>query len=533
MPTSTPSTPTAPRRVPVLGDRYAVVRRIGKGGAAGVYLVFDRNLQQWRAAKVLHRRHIDQDELRMRFLREARTMARLDHPNVVRVLDVVDQVQPFMVMEYVEGGCVLDWLRIHGPMPPFMAVKVLIDVCKALGATHEFHIVHRDVKPHNILVTLQGGCKLTDYGIAKIARDDVGLTVDYDRTAEGASMGTDAFMSPEQRQDASKVDERADVYSVGATLYTLCTRKAAVDLCMWADDHPKLEPVPEVLREILLKACHRIPAERYETVGALEEALGAVLWSLPSVPANAPALVMPLPEVPVEPPETIEGDTARELADLWLDEVDTNHPVAIDEATFGSMNGASSLAGSQASEPAGPPPDDLDLSPPDGAFAPIAGIIGAAVLVGCVLLGTAVAAGAGSQQVGEAERLYRDAEAHYLEALVEEPALVERLVSSGAKEPRLANAFNAFRASVDEGAEGSRIVLGEQYYQAVQFGWDQISETEERPSLSAIKKARSAWLERCVDWGHVSESEAGAVAVGVGWARRPGPELLGDGGICR
>ncbi|MEM6929605.1 MAG: serine/threonine-protein kinase, partial [Myxococcota bacterium] len=523
MPSSSTSTPSTPRRVPVLGDRYAVVRRIGKGGAAGVYLVFDQSLQQWRAAKVLHRRHVEQDELRMRFLREARTMARLDHTNVVRVLDVVDQIQPFMIMEYIEGGCVLDWLRIHGPMPPFMAVKVLIDVCKALGATHASRIVHRDVKPHNILVTLKGVCKLTDYGIAKIAPEDAGLAVDYDRTAEGASMGTDAFMSPEQRQDASKVDERADVYSVGATLYTLCTRKAAVDLCMWAEDHPKLEPVPDVLRAILLKACHRVPAERYANVGELEEALSAVLWSLPSVPATAPTLVMPLPEVPARPPETIDSDTARELSDLWLDEVDTNHNVAIDEATFGSMNGQSSLAGSQPSEELSEPEDLSPATESDNGFAPIAGLIAGAVVIGCLALGTAVAAGAGAQQVSVAAHQYRDAEADYIESLTADLGLVEKLVTAGAQRERLENAWGALQAGLDS---PGRVSLAVQYTSALKWGWDQVP-SGEGPSLDVIRERHQVWRSKCNDWNAVAQTETGSVAVALGWASAPGEELVG------
>jgi len=525
MPSSSTTTPSAPRRVPVLGDRYAVVRRIGKGGAAGVYLVYDKNLHQWRAAKVLHRRHVESDELRMRFLREARTMARLDHPNVVRVLDVVDQIQRFMIMEYVEGGCVLDWLRDNGAMPSFMAVKVLIDVCKALGETHTNGIIHRDVKPHNVLVTLQGACKLTDYGIAKIAPGDAGPEVDYDRTAEGASMGTDAFMSPEQRKDASKVDERADIYSVGATLYTLCTRKAAVDLCMWSSDHPKLEPVPEVLREILLKACHRVPAERYATVQELEEALSGVLWSLPSVPANSPSLVVPLEAVPARLPETIDGEVVTELADLWLDQVDTSHDRPIDEATFGSVNGASSLAGGQPE----PPPADLEPSVPE-AGSPIAAVIAMAVIVVCLVLGTAVAAGAGALQVHDAARAYAEAEAAYLDALMERPELASRLVELGAVHEELLPSWERLQAATDD---PTRIRRAVEYQEALRTGFDQVPESAAPPSLDAIVAARTRLKAACAAWRQASETEVGSVAVSVNFVDGPGDELIGEDGICR
>ncbi|MEN0066098.1 MAG: protein kinase [Myxococcota bacterium] len=531
MPTSITTPPTGPRRVPVLGDRYAVIRRIGKGGAAGVYLVFDQNLEQWRAAKVLHRRHIEQNELRMRFLREARTMARLDDPHVVRVLDVVDQSQPFMVMEYIEGGCVLDWLRVHGPMPPFMAVKVLIDVCKALAATHSKRIIHRDVKPHNVLVTLQGACKLTDYGIAKIAPEDAGFAVDYDKTAEGASMGTDAFMSPEQRQDASKVDERADIYSVGATLYTLCTRKAAVDLCMWPANHPKLEPVPEVLREVLLKACHRVPDERYASMEAMEEALSAVLWSLPSVPASAPSIVMPLPDVPSIPPTTVDGDEARELADIWLDQVSTGHGVPIDEATFGSMQPAVSSLSGGASQPAAQdePAEDIDPGENDVAFAPIAAVIAGSVVVGCVLLGTAVAAGTGAQQVDGAARAYHEAEAAYIASLEADPNLVDDMIAAGAVAGRLENARDALASAESY----SKISAAELFYDAVHTGWNQIAESKTRPSLDDMRQLRIDWLDACDAWRASTGSEVGSVAISVGWAQGPGEHLVGERGVCR
>ncbi|HHO50286.1 MAG TPA: serine/threonine protein kinase, partial [Deltaproteobacteria bacterium] len=304
--------------LPMLGDRYVVTRRIGKGGAAGVYLVFDRNLARWCAAKVLHRRFTEEEELRRRFLREARTMARLDHPNIVRLLDVADIDQPYMIMEYMEGGCVLEWLRYNGPMPPTMATSVMIEVCRALAATHAEHIVHRDIKPHNILVTGRGVCKLTDFGIAKFDPNDPGLEWDYDRTAEGATMGTDAFMSPEQRRDASTVTPLADVYSAGATLYTLCSRKAAVDLCMLDVDHPKLERLPSVLRPVVLRACHRSPEARYPTAEALEAALLEIQALLPPIPEGCPPLVQPSPPLPRGPARMLDPEQEGELADLLL-----------------------------------------------------------------------------------------------------------------------------------------------------------------------------------------------------------------------
>ena len=301
---------------PVLGGRYVVVRRIGEGGAAGVYLVYDRFLHQWRAAKVLLRKHVDHDELRWRFLREARMMARLDDPHVVRIYDVADVEQPYLVMEYVSGGCVVDWVRAHGPMPAFAGTKLVTDLCRGLAAIHASGIVHRDIKPHNLLVTARGECKVTDFGIAKLDSSELGIEEDRHTTVEGTAMGSDAFMAPEQRRDAGSVDFRADIYSAGATLYAICTRKAMVDLFMLREGDAPLEDLPEPLRPVLLTACHRDPAHRYASAEEMAKALQAATWQLPAVPAESPSLAQPGPTIFARPPAHLESPWVDELVDL-------------------------------------------------------------------------------------------------------------------------------------------------------------------------------------------------------------------------
>jgi len=299
----------------VLAGRYAVHDQLGRGGASGVYLVHDRNLARWRAAKVLHRRFASNDDLRARFLREARTLARLDHPNIVRVFDVVDSDEtPFMVMEFVSGGCVFDWVMEHGPMPPVMAVQVTLDVCRALAYTHETGVVHRDVKPQNVLVSRDGVGKLIDFGIAKLSPTDPARGIDDQWTDAGTSMGTDSFMAPEQRDDASTVDFRADIYATGAMLFALATRRSAAQLWTLSRHPERLEQLPASLREIVLRATSRDPVERYPSAAALEFALRDAQWDLPTA-NDAPQLVRRNPS----PPDTPSGSISPAFTRRWDD----------------------------------------------------------------------------------------------------------------------------------------------------------------------------------------------------------------------
>ncbi len=317
---------------PILGGRYVIVSRLGRGGAAGVYLAFDRTLGTWRAAKVLHARHAGDPELRARFLDEARTMARIDHPNVVRTVDVASAAVPYMIMEYVSGGCLIDWLRSHGPMPPVMVAQAMVDVCRALAATHQAGVVHRDVKPHNVLAASTGQCKLTDYGIAKVDEQVRPVQREGNVTQIGAVMGSTPFMAPEQRLDASSVDVRADVYGVGATMFALCTRRAVVDLWTLPEDDPQLAEIPAPLREVLCTSCAQDPNDRYGSAIELEQALNRVRLRLDPVPVGIPDLAAPAPPLPLRPTPQLDREVVATLVDLTATtdrsaEVDTPMPL--------------------------------------------------------------------------------------------------------------------------------------------------------------------------------------------------------------
>jgi len=269
------------------GDRYELVGVLGEGGMATVYSAIDTETAEWCAIKVLHPKFLGKQKVRSRFATEAQAMKRLRHRNVIHVFDVcTDNAHPYFAMELARGGCVVEWLATFGPMPPRMAVDVVIQVCKGLGAAHRQGVIHRDVKPHNILVNRRGVCKITDFGIARLDDDQASLT----RT--GSVMGTLGYIAPEQRANAKDVDERSDVYSVGATLYTMLTGRTTMDL-FFADQEPEMmRGVPEALCPLILKATRYRREERHPSTRALAKELYHVKPELPEDPEDTPSLVM-------------------------------------------------------------------------------------------------------------------------------------------------------------------------------------------------------------------------------------------------
>lgn len=276
---------SAPPRATPRSDRYQVVEKLGEGGMAVVYRAVDNTQRRWCALKVLHPEYRDNEVVRQRFEAEGRAMSRLRHRNLIEVWDVqVEADPPFFAMELATGGSVNDWVQQHGAMPPRMAVDILIQMCKALRVAHDEGLVHRDVKPQNILVTRRGVCKLTDFGIAR-HDDGAGLTQD------GSGLGTLGFIAPEQKDEASRVDHRADIYSLGATLHFLLTGRTTLDLYL-ADQEPEMmDQVPEPLREAITRATRYRPDDRHATVNDLAKALFQARGSLPEDPADTPSLV--------------------------------------------------------------------------------------------------------------------------------------------------------------------------------------------------------------------------------------------------
>ncbi|MEU0558886.1 protein kinase [Dactylosporangium sp. NPDC006015] len=209
----------------MLGGRYELRRVLGRGGMAEVWLGFDRRLGRAVAVKVLPDAGAVDRMARERFDREARTVARLSHPNIVAIHDVGADADAhfggavsFLVMELVEGGSLADRL-VAGPLPPAAAAAVAVQVCDALEAAHAAGVIHRDVKPANILFTGAGAdrVKVCDFGIARVTGAG-----QAELTASAQVLGTTAFMAPEQIT-GGPVDARSDVYALGCVVYTMLT----------------------------------------------------------------------------------------------------------------------------------------------------------------------------------------------------------------------------------------------------------------------------------------------------------------------
>src|SRR5437868_3076226 len=200
----------------LLNGRYRLDAQIGHGGMSTVYRAFDTVLERQVAIKLLHREiATDSDQLE-RFRREARAVAQLSHPHIVGVIDAGEEDgRPYIVFEYVEGETLKDRIRRLGRLPVDEAIAYAIEIARALGAAHARHIVHRDVKPQNVLIDEEGSAKVTDFGIAR-SLDEEGLT------AEGRVLGTTDYVSPEQAL-GQPVTGQSDLYSLGIVLYELLT----------------------------------------------------------------------------------------------------------------------------------------------------------------------------------------------------------------------------------------------------------------------------------------------------------------------
>ncbi|HEX8102517.1 MAG TPA: protein kinase [Solirubrobacteraceae bacterium] len=197
-----------------LNGRYRLDAQVGAGGMSTVYRAFDATLERQVAIKLMHREIArDSDQLE-RFRREARAVAQLSHPHIVGVIDAGEEEgRPFIVFEYVEGETLKERIRRCGRLEIEEAIAYAIEIARALGSAHARHIVHRDVKPQNVLIDAEGSAKVTDFGIARVL-DQEGLT------ADGRVLGTTDYVSPEQAL-GHDVNGQSDLYSLGVVLYEM------------------------------------------------------------------------------------------------------------------------------------------------------------------------------------------------------------------------------------------------------------------------------------------------------------------------
>ncbi|MCB9673415.1 MAG: serine/threonine protein kinase [Alphaproteobacteria bacterium] len=264
---------------------------------ASVWLAHDARLDVRRAIKILDPALGKNHRLRSRFEGEARAMARLQHPHVVMVHDVAEDGDlAFIVMELVHGGSLVEKVRTRGPMAPRSACELMAQVLDALDTAHAAGIVHRDVKPHNILLTAEGLPKLTDFGIAQIQTNAMHLT----RT--GSVMGTIPYMAPEQKLDAKGVGPAADVYGAGATLYHLVTGTEPYDLYVDQVRAQVLQNLYDAIAEIIDRATRYEATDRYRSAGEMRGALLGVIPRLPFPAAGISAWMGVVPNTAIAAP---------------------------------------------------------------------------------------------------------------------------------------------------------------------------------------------------------------------------------------
>jgi eukaryotic-like serine/threonine-protein kinase len=301
----------------VLADRYTVGELLGRGGMAEVYLATDRVLDRPVAFKILGGWLANDATFVERFRREALAAARISHPNLVAVFDAGSEGDlHYIVMEYVAGETLADALRIGGRVQPDRATRIATDVADALGVAHAARMIHRDVKPANVMLTPEGRTKLMDLGIAR--------SLDGESITRASSIiGTAGYVSPEQAR-GDPVDHRSDIYSLGCVLYEMLTGRQpfeAADPLAVAYKHvheavtppSAVEPsVPPVLEAVTMRAMEKDPAARFQSVADMASALDD--RTVPVVPVAATTPLVPV-DATTPLPAVAPTDTLPRRAD--------------------------------------------------------------------------------------------------------------------------------------------------------------------------------------------------------------------------
>lgn len=265
----------------VFGRRYRVIEKIGSGGMADVFKAVDDVLGRTVAVKVLHPRYASDPTFVARFRQEAQAAANLSHPNIVNMYDWGrDGETYYIVMEYVKGTDLKSLVAQQGPLDPRKAAEYAAQVCGALAVAHGYDIIHRDIKPHNIVLAPDGTVKVMDFGIARAGNTTM--------TQTGSVLGTAQYISPEQAQ-GKQLSPASDLYSLGVTLYEMVTGRPPFDAdtpvataLQQVNDEP-IPPrqvrasIPPALEAVILRAMRKNPAERYASATEMRDDLRRVV----------------------------------------------------------------------------------------------------------------------------------------------------------------------------------------------------------------------------------------------------------------
>jgi serine/threonine-protein kinase len=293
-----------------IADRYELLELVGTGGMSSVFKAHDTLLDRDVALKILHPHYIEDDDYVERFRREARAVARLSHPNIVTVIDRGEEEgRQFIVFEYVDGENLKEHVNRSGPLPVRRAVELALQVARALAFAHQHGLVHRDVKPQNVLLNADGEAKVTDFGIAR------SLDVDHGMTQTGTVLGSSNYIAPEQAS-GRPVDAHTDVYSLGVVLYELLTGEVPFDgenfvaVAMKHINQPPpslLEKRPDVPMRVAAaadRAMQKDPAARFASMDDFAAELEASLREL-GTPDGDPTAIVRSPVLRAGRPRTV------------------------------------------------------------------------------------------------------------------------------------------------------------------------------------------------------------------------------------
>jgi serine/threonine protein kinase len=285
--------------------RYIIQQELGQGGMATVFRAWDPRFEREVAVKVLPVEFLRDPNFRVRFDREAKLIAALEHPAIVPVYDFGEEEgQPYLVMRYMPGGSLADRIRKNGPLPPAEAAAILQRIGSALDRAHKQGIIHRDLKPGNILFDQYGDAFLADFGIARLESTTTSLTGSH-------VIGTPAYMSPEQARGEMKLDGRSDIYALGVILFEMLTGqmpyKADTPMAMFIKHafdpipraHELRKDLPPTCQAVIERAMAKERDHRFPTGSALASAAAALASAAPTTNLPAPKTTV----VPPSPPK--------------------------------------------------------------------------------------------------------------------------------------------------------------------------------------------------------------------------------------